>query len=360
MKFMSEILREKISEQNESEKEKFYPIGSGKEGEPKETLPAIEVKNEVSWINPRFPRLPFDLKEGKPTKLGLFLTPEKEPKKAYPLKILGEHYRSALLGQVIFQDGEGRLYRDIDLKGAGYIDEFGKGMGKVEPRGKKEACGILDEPYVLSAIEMCEKFLKMGIRTERYLAIIQLKEIVNKNGKKITIKEAKERGMIPENINPVLGLRAFGIKARIGNADPTTLEDARKMVAQELGIKNEEFPLENYFEWYVKIMGQNIGLMHKNKYYHNYLGGHNLTLDCRIVDLDSVCGFHFLKKEKKEKKIEEDYYYALGYGLHYLYEKIESSSPKIKDFFHYKKLFKQAYVESLGYRPNFLNKENRD
>ncbi len=43
---------------------KELPIGIGKAAEPKETLPAVEVKNRVTWVNPAFPEAPFKLKIG--------------------------------------------------------------------------------------------------------------------------------------------------------------------------------------------------------------------------------------------------------------------------------------------------------
>jgi hypothetical protein len=44
-----------------------------------------------------------------------------------------------------------------------------------------------------------------------------------------------------------------------------------------------------YLKWFAKTLGYNIGLMHKNGFEHHYIdGGHNVTLDCRIVDLDGI------------------------------------------------------------------------
>lgn len=49
-------------------------IGGEKLKEGREILPAVEVANEVSWVNNKM-NLPFDLKVGEATKLGMFLTP---------------------------------------------------------------------------------------------------------------------------------------------------------------------------------------------------------------------------------------------------------------------------------------------
>jgi hypothetical protein len=45
-------------------------------------------------------------------------------------------------------------------------------------------------------------------------------------------------------------------------------------------------------EWFAKTLGKNIGLMHSNGWAHGnpyiYSTPSNVTLDCRIVDLDTV------------------------------------------------------------------------
>ena len=67
-------------------------------------LPAIEVDNEVSWVNQGVDT-PFNLKLGESSKLGLFLI--KNPKQAtFHVVAKDNHFRSALLGQVFIKDRE--------------------------------------------------------------------------------------------------------------------------------------------------------------------------------------------------------------------------------------------------------------
>ncbi len=165
---------------------KELPTGTGRESEPKETLPAVEVANRVTWVNPDFPELPFNLKEGEPTKLGMFLTPKpKEGEQTFDLKVQELHGRSGLLGRAIFRDKQGRLYRDVDLKGIGRV-EFKNSkpqVGHVET-GQHGIEGIFQKNEADRLSSITETFLKLGTRTERYLAIINASEIIDEYGNK--------------------------------------------------------------------------------------------------------------------------------------------------------------------------------
>lgn len=351
---------------------KEIPTGTGRESEPKEILPAVEVQNEVMWVNKDFPELPFDIKEGESTKLGLFLTPKpKEGEKTFDLKASGGHYRSGLLGRVIFKDKEGRFYRDVDLKGMGRVfsrDSSGLEfeVGEVTRRhgGEKgQASGILDLEWAKHSRDMSEKFLEKGIRTERYIALIEPKEIIDSQGQKISIAKAKKVGILPERLQPAIALRAFATKFRVYDIQDIRsyktsdfikkLEDARKIVSQELGINEKNFSFKKYFKWFAKTLGENIGKMHNNGWFHNYLTEHNITLDCRIVDLDSVEKFTNRKERAAKNKIMEDDFsdgkkvlYILEYVMNALRVKWED----------HEEIFRKAYEEALGYIPKFLKK----
>lgn len=302
------------------EKPKELPVGIGEkfqEERGKERLPILEVANSVLWVNPAFPELPFKLEEGKPTNLGMFFA-DKLPispaplieKKQHSLVVMPERTaRSALLGSVIFRDKEGRLYRDIDIKGLGVFSIGHPGSAQrraVKPQGTgnpREALGLHDYRYADNDHRYSEQFLEEGIRTYRIVATIDLKEIIDFDCDKISIEEAKSKGMIPPEMQPVLEIRAFGTKERVdyllkGNLAASfdrkrlALEDAKAMVAQELGIKPENFSYEDYLLWFAKILGEQVAKIQKLGLVHGYLTSHNISLDCRIVDLDSVKSPH--------------------------------------------------------------------
>jgi len=269
-----------------------------------------QVKNKVIEVNPDV-YTPLKLEEGKSSPLGLFAEaafqekpPQELPEGKQVLEFWPQHRRSALLGRVLFADREGRIYRDIDLKGVGYFTsgieiEGGKQkeITKIRKPGEKLSTGgrfgLLDADIAAFDRQMSEEFLSAGIRTHRVLAIIELEEIIL-NGKKLSVEEARKANIIDEELNPVVEVRAFGIKTRVDDftfgkktSDLPLIEDAKKLLSQELGRK-ETLSNEEYAEWFTKTLGKNAGLMHKNGWGHNYSFSHNITLDCRIVDLDSV------------------------------------------------------------------------
>lgn len=273
------------------------------------------VKNKVLEVNPDV-YTPLKLEEGKPSPLGLFAAealkekPKELPEGKHALEVWREHGRTAILGRAIFKDKEGRFYRDIDLKGIGAVRDVDlgtrPGIPGIMPGYHQETKhrGLLDKESAFYDYQMSEKFLAAGIRAPRVLAIIELEELIARQ-KKIPVEILKKEGYIDKNFQPVVEVRGFGTRFRIYDIDieqnpgesRLIVEDAKKLVSQELGLK-KSLSDKGYLEWFAKTLGQNVGLMHKNGYYHRILGaGHNVTLDCRILDLDSA-GELTTKKER--------------------------------------------------------------
>ena len=294
-----------------------------------ETLPAVEVRNEVVWVNDKV-AMPFVFEEGKPSKLGVFLTPKpKEGEPTFSLGVMDEHFRSANLGKVIFQDKENPKlqYRDVDLKGVGgtTLDKEGgveelrveplySDTRKVVPYGKG-IWGIMNPYPAEYDRDMSELFIKKGLRTHRALAIIKLKELIDPEGNKISLKTAAERGYIKTSTKPVVEVRAFGVKSRINDVFRSNnkkekvellLKDAREMVAGELGKKLEGFSVLDYIDWFATTLGEQVAILHRNGYSHGFLTAHNITLDCRIVDLDSLESMEGKDDKEKRKDISRD------------------------------------------------------
>lgn len=284
-----------------------FPIGEPISLEKtKETLPAAEVDNRVLWVNPTFGALPFDLKEGQSTQLGMFLTPlhftnDQYPKNVHRIEAENHHHRSGLLGKVIFNDKEGRKYRDIDIKGLGYITTAYARRGKhldVAPSNHKHdrfgqpIGGVLDLRTASYDATRNEELLKLGVRVPRAVAIIELKELITSSGEKMSVKQAKRRGTIGWFAKPVLEIRAFSTHARIcdasGEKGRLFLNDSLKLVASELGKDEKEFGLLEYAHWFSRAVGKNLGIMYQNNKRHGYLHDQNITLDARFVDFDSV------------------------------------------------------------------------
>jgi len=262
-----------------------------------ERLPSLPVRNKVLWVNEDL-NLPFKLEVGKESNVVSFLTPNQETQEnARDLTVHESHHRSALLGRVIISDKEGNLYRDIDQKGGGFIERDPKtGELKVVFRNYKVSksttgpLGFVSLGHAMNDRDMAELFNRSGIRTYRVAAIIKLNELVDEDGSLIPVGKAMRKGIIPtNNFTPVVEMRVYGIKMRIEDADEISLEDAIKMVAQETGNKKMNYGA--YASWFAETLGTELGKIHALGYRHGYMTAHNITLDCRIVDLDSVSSF---------------------------------------------------------------------
>lgn len=319
-----------------------------------EFLPAIEVDNQVDWVNENL-KTPFRLRLGEKSKLGVFLVPEEtksykkllekfrtytssiftsSKKKPFRTKVEIKfgHNRSGLLTRVVFEDTDGHQYRDIDVKGLGLsaVVEWMDGMktyaivnpleifGKDREEGAGfEVYGLLNYFAARHDAEMGEAFHRAGIRTERTIAIIKLREIIDEKGKAIKLKEARKRKLISEKLIPALALRAYGTKARVlkegvpADERSADLDDAKTMVAQEFGINPNDFTIIDYLKWFARTLGTNIGLMHKNGWFHRFIyngsrNPKNVTLDCRITDRDSVGFLKDLPVNKKTEFLRDD------------------------------------------------------
>ena len=359
------------------EREPKPPIGEAKKlteivskGWQEHLLLFSRVKNEVLEVNPAFQRtLPLALEEGRPSPLGLFIEAaferklEQLPKEKQALEFWPQHHRSIILGRVIFKDNDGHIYRDIDLKGIGRhpLSRFGSGLG--EKMAGSGRIGLLEEDMAEFDYQMTEEFLMAGIRTCRIIGIIKLKEIISM-GRKLSLREAEETGIIDKDFHPVVEVRAYATKFRIDDIlaevsiknQNAMIEDAQKIISREFGIKEFESNYD-YLKWFAETLGRNVGLIHKNGWLHDYLTGHNITLDCRIIDLDSLSrltneeerlsevriamsAFSLLFKELKELKFSED----RGGGMEYLEElfneNYDAAFPQEERLEYYEKLKK--------------------
>lgn len=271
---------------------------------------ALEMQNEVLWVNPEM-ELPFKLEVGNASSLGVFFSERPERRS---VAVHRRHQRSALLGRAIFRDKQGRLYRDIDAKGTGYVGEFNfKVLPSMHSRNDHGPIGVTLLDFAEHDRDMTEQFLQAGIRTYRVAAIIALKEVIYDN-EVTSVDEVKniekhtQNPTLRESEVPVVEVRAFATKMRISDAREETLEDAIELVAQEQNLP--EMSKSNYLNWFAVTLGTQLGKMHKLGYTHNYLTPHNITLDCRIVDLDSVAHRDNVKLDyssRKEKDEKEAY-----------------------------------------------------
>lgn len=333
------------------------------------------VKNKVIKVNPNF-TLPFNLEEGKPSPLGVFSQtaftqkPENLPEGKYAVEFLPGHKRSALLGRALFADKEGRIYRDIEVKGIGFLSTSpypGETKAVILEPGKLRHVGrdgLLDMTTAMYDYEFSEIFSRKGVRTSRTLAIIELEELIFE-GKKYSLDQLRKSSIIiDKDFNPVIEVRGFGTRARISDIEQLEaqhmlketsdllLEDAKKIVAQELG--KETLSNEEYLQWFAKALGQNVGLIHRMGFLHNFLHEHNITLDCRIVDFDGVTN---LSKDNATEDYNQELN-TLKKSLKILFQEVTlidtDTAPSFFDFLL--KIFQESYSNTfpLEKRRNYL------
>lgn len=281
--------------------ERRLPLGKIPHKKEVFTLPVIEVPNKVVWVNQDFPEIPFDIELGKHSNLGVFMQPAGSTTE---VEVTPTSNRSGLITRAVFKDRQGNLYRDVNLKGIGGSDfDFKTSTSGrvlkalahiVNPRKRNiedSSFGICDKADALVDANRAEELYSRGIRTDRTIAIIELEGIVHRK-ETISIKEAKERGYIQESETPVVQVRAYGTKARmrdVGDAGGNPLmKDAMHLVAQELGVSEEKFTFKAYTKWFAKTLGTQMALLHLNGYIHGNMSLHNVTLDCRLTDFDTV------------------------------------------------------------------------
>lgn len=265
-----------------------------------EKLPAVEVDNELLWLNPVFEgRLPFDISQeqiGHRVGLALFFDPHHRNEPAFELGVRKGHTRSGDFSKIPITAADGRQYRDIDLKGCGGVD-FAAGKPAAAfsygEMNTNDVLGLFRRNEAELDSQLTEFFSENGIRTHRSIAIFGLKEIpVPAGSPPLSVESLKEKGH-----EPVIQMRAFGTKTRVSElvSDQIGLSRSERTPALQdaCALVSQEFPgtvsdMSSYIHWFAGTLGNNIGKMHALGYVHQFLSGHNITLDCRITDLTNA------------------------------------------------------------------------
>lgn len=267
-------------------------------------LSASQVDNEVVWVNPDFPKLKAALL-GKPTPLAFFLNRVGKSK----LENIASHERVCLVARALIRDKDGNVYRDIDVKGMGYAyckfdDEKKSFVVEIlnpKTRAGGETEGLLDLETAAKEHKINEQFKKWGIRTVPHLMHVRLKQIIDEDGHKISIKRARARHMInPDTRVPGLIMRAYGTMVRVCDIGDDrvastaerkeALEDAIELLKKEGELNSDD--IKEYARWFQKTLAEQTAKIHNHGRFHSNLHSGNVTLDCRILDLDTVLKFN--------------------------------------------------------------------
>ena len=335
-------------------------------GMAEEKIPAIELNNTVEWVNPAFEgTLPFDLRVGESTRLALFFDATNDREPDFDLGVRRGHYRSGDVGKVFFNSNDGKTYRDLDLKGCGLLQ---KPPNPLEPeqwrqqrRSTYDYLGLLDKYDAMHDSTISELLNKEGVRTHRSIAVFRLHELPVYGRGTETIYKLEKNDLLREGIEPVIQMRAFGTKTRLGEiGDQITMSnenaavkihDALKLLSAEM--KQGPLTIEEYLEWFARTLGQNVGLMHKLGYCHEYLNELNITLDCRIVDFDSVRNVSTIKQEEAFLLLQHDKNLASTALETYknVLDNLIPSEDSYRSTLGLLKAYDRSYLESLHSKP---------
>lgn len=146
-------------------------------------LPAVYVRSsfERKSGNPAFLHLLRAL-ENQPQP-GLFFTPNETGDKM--LRVRLRLNRHGILSSEIFRDQQGRIYRDVDVKGIGYIHCYPMRVLPVQDphmENDEEERGILHHDFAQDDWLITEELTKHNIRVAGNVALIELFELVDRVG----------------------------------------------------------------------------------------------------------------------------------------------------------------------------------
>jgi hypothetical protein len=324
---------------------------------PTQSMVARKVRNQVYWANNGFT---FPFKRRASTNFGCMLSDQPKAKGDIEVTIHDSHYRSCLLGREFFQDKQGRLYRDVDLKGTGNLD-YDLEQDKLVLRHLGDAggrrfrvagpWGLVDQGHALTDRDFSERFSRIGARTHRVMTIIKLLELYSKD-RVVSLAEALESGLIKPGEIPVITMRAYGTKQRIENimdcANPDVgrfhIQDAKQLMAKEFNLP----PLTDngYVKLFTQELAKSLGPIHGAGYAHCCISSHNIALDARLVDLDDArtikeCNGKFAQRAQNDR--EQAFTQVINLTL--TVKDLNSVPGKV---LRIKDLFYNTYYEHLG------------
>ena len=126
--------------------------------------------------------------------------------------------------------------------------------------------------------------LNAGVNTEKPLALIELHELLDEKGRRISVDDAKARGLIPVQFNPGILVRGLTEFDRICGLTKERLEKYYNANKAKHGWNARE----DVYGWWVKRAAANVARMHDANLVHCGLGDQNFLIDGGFVDNDQV------------------------------------------------------------------------
>jgi len=217
------------------------------------------------------------------------------------------HRRLVNVEHTFVTDKTGLRWEDIHVKGAGYTPPQSREQLRAAHWYKKKKSyegmyyGLLDEAEALRESNNAELFARLGIRSERVLCVTELDELMDDDGPKpvsyFRSDSTPTERRISDNFVPALLIRALRTNTRLsqmsgaglpGERAPGEIRRAMELVSEEINEPGMRDDPRRFVRWFAGSLGHDLGVMHRNGYVHRWLHGQNVTLDARIIDLDSV------------------------------------------------------------------------
>jgi len=246
------------------------------------------VKGKLVYFNDElFPRLSA-VKEDIAKELSLFV--DWSGKNAeFEAKALPTHSRSFSFNHILV-DKEGRVWKYVCVKGGGMsMRNIPEDIQPVDQHDRlHEAQGLFDIEGAIADRDFSMLFLKNGVKTTAPFMIIEITEVIMKDGGRKSIEDLKKARKLTKKIRydkeilpyrPVLYVRLFSEVMR--------LQDAKKQDFEKFASEHGMSPKE-YRRWWIERGAQNLAGIHRLGKYHGNISSHNLTLDGCIVDNDGV------------------------------------------------------------------------
>ena len=264
-----------------------------------DTVPIlVHTRNLTEWVRYQIGKVAYGLIE-KPSNL----------------RVHAWHQRSASLPSSIYYDAAGKPYSCVNLKGVGNILCNKDGVWCLDNAGGLPSAtgpwGYVLEKYACTDVEMTERFYTLGIHSHRVIAHLR-PEYVFCRGSFLSPEEFSRR--YSQGSLPLIQLRAFTVPTRLLELEPSPyiapqharalLNEAWAMINLHTGHELETD--DEYIVYLVRTVARQVALMHAQGYVHNFLSGHNITLDGGLVDLDGVKWYHNQNEAKFIQRTNED------------------------------------------------------
>lgn len=268
----------------------------------RQMLPARFVQSSITWQNdnPSFTHIIQEI--ASQPQPGIFLTPE-EPGDIR-VGVRWKLNRHAIRSSEVFRDKHGMVYRDVDVKGSGFVGGIPMGVLPVQlPRSESdmEIRGLLHQDVADNERLLYDDLSRIqGLRLGHVVAQVELYELINRNGELTPRGDfSSELYLNVERVKPSQITRVMGVASRVNTLpfserNPSyirfgkeVLDDAISLVELELGTRLSP---QDYTAWFIDTLATQLAIFHKNDCspdwrFQNHAGTHNVTLDCRCVDL---------------------------------------------------------------------------